>query len=208
MDHVNIYFIFTDTGTNLSKIIKHCTKESLNHVSLAFDSDLTEVYSFGRRYPKNPFSGGFVREDIRSEFLRDSNCAIYSFQISKKECESILTNIKEIEAKQNDYRYNFLGLIGVLFRIKIKRKRAFFCSEFVATMLRNAHSIKLSKPNYFITPSDIRTQLGMKLIYQGKLGNYKREFTIRENKIIGIRENSKHSFIIHFSKKVKQFMTR
>lgn len=208
MEKTNIYFVFTDTGTNLSKIINYCTKESLNHVSLAFDIELTEVYSFGRKHPKNPFSGGFVREDIRSEFLKNAKCAIYSFQISKKEYAAILRNIKEIEKEQDDYRYNFLGLIGVLLQIRIKRNRAFFCSEFVATMLSNAESIQLSKPSYFITPSDIRAQLGLKLIYQGKLGDYRRELIVRENKIVTASVEPKQSFVFHISKIMKQFVIR
>src|SRR5699024_8469940 len=115
MEKTKIYFVFTDTGTNLSKIINFCTQQTLNHVSLAFDIDLTEVYSFGRIHPRNPFIGGFVREDIRSNFFKNSNCAIYSFEVTKREYEAILKNIKEIEAKH--YRYNFLGLLGVLLQV-------------------------------------------------------------------------------------------
>lgn len=39
-------------------------QEPLNHVSIALDRELTEVYSFGRKQPDNPFIGGFVKEDI------------------------------------------------------------------------------------------------------------------------------------------------
>lgn len=204
----NIYFVFTDTGTSLSRVINYCTRESLNHVSLAFDVDLTEVYSFGRKRPRNPFSGGFVREDIRSDFLKNAKCAVYSFQISKKEFEAILSHIKKIEKIQDYYRYNFLGLIGVLLQIRIKRKRAFFCSEFVATMLSNAHSVQLSKPTYFITPSDIRTELHLNLIYEGKLGDYRRELMFSENNILTDPDKSKQSFVFHISKLMKQFVIR
>src|SRR5690625_7059982 len=88
MRKVTIYFIFTDTGTNLSRIINFCTRQSLNHVSIGFDKDLNEVYSFGRKNPKNPFSGGFVREDIRGAFLKNANCAVYAFQLTEAERES------------------------------------------------------------------------------------------------------------------------
>src|SRR5690625_1884895 len=107
MEKVKLYFIFTDTGTHLSKMINFFTRQSLNHVSLGFNVDLTEVYSFGRKNPRNPFVGGFVREDIRGEFLKNANCAIYSFDVTKQEYELILKNIKIMEKKQEEYRYNF-----------------------------------------------------------------------------------------------------
>lgn len=209
MNKETIYFVFTDTGTNLSRIINYYTKNSLNHVSIAFDEELSEVYSFGRTQPRNPFSGGFVQEDIESEFLKNANCAVYSYDISKEEVEIILRNIKKIEASKEYYRYNFMGLIGIILQIEIKRKKAFFCSEFVATMLTDAESVTLSKPNCFITPEDIRKEVTMELLYQGKLSDYRHHSYILEK---GFQKESelvtKQSFIILLSKKVRQFVIR
>lgn len=204
-----IYFIFTDTGTNLSRLINFCTKESLNHVSIGFDQSLTEVYSFGRTQPRNPFSGGFVQEDIRGEFLKNAQAAIYACELTEVECNGILQHIKEIEIAKNDYRYNFIGLIGILLKVEIKRKRAFFCSEFVATVLREVESIKLLKPAYFTTPSDIRDQINMHLIYRGKLGDYQKCSAGTEKKAFVTHSSIvKHSFIFLLSEKVKQFVIK
>lgn len=209
MEKTTIYFIFTDTGTNLSRIINYCTRKSLNHVSIGFDRDLKEVYSFGRIEPHNPFSGGFVREDIHSEFLRDSNSEIYSFELTRSECEKILGHIRKIELDRKHYRYNFIGLIGVLLQIEIRRKRAFFCSEFVATVLSDIDSIKLGKPNCFVTPADIRSQIDMELIYKGRLGNYQGDSVIIENNLLYKQSlTTKHSFMFSLSRKVKQFVMR
>lgn len=202
-----IYFLFTDTGTYLSKAINYCTKQSLNHVSLGFDPELKEVYSFGRKQPRNPFIGGFVKEDIQSDFLRNSKCAIYSYTFTEEECDSILNNIKEIEEQQNDYKYNFIGLIGVLLQIEINRKSAYFCSQFVASMLQNANNFNLSKPACFTTPADIRMQEGMQLVYEGKLGDY-HPSPIERKLIKGEQTGSKQSFIFLVSTKVKRFVIR
>ena len=59
-----VYIVLTNTGTVLANVISYCTKEHLSHVSIAFDSDLREVYSFGRKYQRNPFIGGFIQEDV------------------------------------------------------------------------------------------------------------------------------------------------
>lgn len=209
MKKTSIYFIFTDTGTNLSRMINYCTRQSLNHVSIAFDRELTEVYSFGRIQPKNPFSGGFVREDIHSEFLRNSESEVYSFELMESESEKILKHIREIEADKGNYRYNFIGLIGVLLQIEIRRKHAFFCSEFVATVVSDIDSIKLKKPTYFVTPSDIRSQIDMKLIYRGRLGDYQVDPIMPESTLLYHQSLvTKQSFMFSLSRKVKQFVMR
>ncbi|AVR00653.1 hypothetical protein ACTWPF_02440 [Oceanobacillus sp. M65] len=209
MQERTIYLLFTDTGTYLAKAINFCTRQSLNHVSISLDGELRQVYSFGRKRPRNPFIGGFVEEDVTSDFLRNSQCAVYSCSISAEECEQIMENIKEIEAKKDNYRYNFIGLFGVLFHIKINRKNALFCSQFVATVLEGVNTIQVKKPSHFIRPGDLRTLEGMQLIYQGKLEHYPRHLMRQEKTLVtGTQTEQKQSFIFLLSSKVKRFVIR
>lgn len=203
-----IYFLFTDTGTNLSRAINFFTRASLNHVSISFDKELSEVYSFGRKSPRNPFIGGFVKEDIHGEFLRDANCAVYTFQATDEQCASILKNIKKIEAEKDSYRYNFIGLLGILFRMEIEREHAYFCSQFIATVMEETNLLLLSKPYCFVTPTDIRNQEGMQLIYEGVLGNYEPSEVPLAEKSGPTQPMEEQSFIFSISKKVKQFVIR
>lgn len=202
-----IYFIFTDTGTCLSKMINLFTRCSLNHVSIGFDGDLTKVYSFGRKKPDNPFSGGFVQENIRGDFLKKADCAIYSFCMEESEYEQLLHNIAAMEAEQGNYRYNFIGLLGVLLRIEIKRKNAFFCSQFVAMMLKDSSSFQLEKPCCFTTPADIRAHDGLCLLYEGRLGDYGDAVNQQESSnaiITSVRKSRRH----WLSQKIKQLVLR
>lgn len=204
-----LYFLFTDTGTNLSRLINFFTRESLNHVSIAFDKELSQVYSFGRKRPRNPFIGGFVNEEIRGEFLRDSNCAVYTLPVTEEHYQMIKRNIQKFEERREDYRYNFLGLIGILLHVEIERKNAYFCSQFIATIMEDTRVFELPKPYCFVTPTDIRNQQGMELIYEGVLGQYEpshlpviRETTLESQSL------ERQSFIFSISKKVKQFVIR
>ncbi|MBY7144858.1 hypothetical protein KFZ56_17705 [Virgibacillus sp. NKC19-3] len=206
MEEKTIYFLFTDTGTCLSRMINFCTNQSLNHVSISFDPELKEVYSFGRKRPRNPFVGGFIQEDPQSDFMRNANCAIYSYTVSESDCAIINHHIKEIEAEKEAYKFNFIGLLGVLFQIKISRRNALFCSQFVATVLRDLEHFQLPNPACFTTPADIRAHEGMQLIYQGKLSHY---FVDTERKLTqGEQALQKQSFILLLSAKVKQFVIR
>ncbi|WP_373894088.1 hypothetical protein [Virgibacillus sp. CBA3643] len=203
MGERTIYFLFTDTGTYLSKMINLCTNQSLNHVSISFDPELKEIYSFGRKQPGNPFIGGFIREDPQGDFMKNSGSAIYSYTVSESDCDVIIHHIKEIEAEKDAYKFNFIGLLGVLFQIEINRRNALFCSQFVATVLRDLENFQLPKPACFTTPADIRTHKGMQLIYQGKLCNY---FVNTERKIM--KHEEKRSLILLLSAKVKRFVIK
>lgn len=59
-----IYVLLTDTGTLFTKIIRCFTNAPYNHVSIVLDEELNEIYSFGRKNLRNPFFGGFIREDV------------------------------------------------------------------------------------------------------------------------------------------------
>ena len=68
-----IYIVLTDTGTLLSKAIGMYTRKDLNHTSIAFDEQLNEMYSFGRKQRHNPFVGGFVKEKCYRRDIPTSN---------------------------------------------------------------------------------------------------------------------------------------
>ena len=121
-----VYLLFTNTGSFLTKLIKLYTKKPYNHASIAFDSDLKEVYSFGRKAAGNPFIGGFVKEDVRAGLFKQADCSIYSFTVTEDQLQKMYDYIEKIEAQKKQYRYNFLGLFGVMWNTPIDRKKAFF----------------------------------------------------------------------------------
>src|SRR3954453_3641230 len=109
-----VYLLLTNTGSFLTKLIKLYTKKPYNHASIAFDYDLKEVYSFGRKTAGNPFIGGFVKEDVRAGLFKQADCAIYSFTVTEAQLQKMYHYLHEIEVQKNHYRYNFLGLFGVM----------------------------------------------------------------------------------------------
>lgn len=172
MKNKKIYILLTDTSTILTKIIKLYTKKPYNHASIAFDANLTNVYSFGRKIPRNPFIGGFVKEDIHSCLFRQASCAIYTFSVTEEEWKKMNRYIQKIEEEKNNYRYNFIGLFGFLFNRPINRKRAFFCSQFVASVLQKSNLIDINTNLALIKPSDIPLLTNMQLVYEGRLRDY------------------------------------
>ena len=166
------YILLTNTGTLFTKLIKLYTKKTYNHASFALDADLTEVYSFGRKSTRNPFIGGFVKEDMKTSLFNQADCAIYSFEVSEDQIEKMKHYIQEIEAAKKQYRYNFIGLFGFIFNKPINRKKAFFCSQFVASVLEEGKITDFEKPLSLIAPNDLQKLSNLHLVYQGKLKDY------------------------------------
>lgn len=173
MKERNVYILLTDTGTLFTKAIKLYTRKPFNHASIAFDDDLMEVYSFGRKQPPNPFVGGFVRENLDDELFSKATCAIYRLTVDAAEYDKMKRYIKQIEGNQENYRYNLLGLFAIPFRIPVTRKNAFFCSQFVASVLIQSGRINFTMPLSLMTPSMVVQDL--ELVFQGNLQDYRTE---------------------------------
>lgn len=169
MRQEHIYLLFTNTGTLLTKAIGLYTKAEYNHVSLALDLSLNEIYSFGRKYFRNPFLGGFVKESRQEKLFQKADCSIYAYPINSRQSKQLQETIALFMSKKETYHYNLLGLFGVLLNKPIQRPNAYFCSQFVAYILTEAGIVSFDKPFGLITPQDIQQTPGLISIYQGKL---------------------------------------
>lgn len=94
-----VYIILSDTGTWFTRMIRLYTKAPFNHASIAFDPALHEVYSFGRKRPRNPFIGGFVKEDMHSELFREATCAVYRCSVSERHYHEIRSYLHRFESE-------------------------------------------------------------------------------------------------------------
>lgn len=167
-----LYIILTDTSSLFTKLIKLYTKKPYNHASISFDSELSEVYSFGRKRVWNPFIGGFVKEDVKQGLFKQADCSIYSIIVTEEQMGKVRRYILHLEELKEHYRYNFLGLFGFVFNKPIKREKALFCSQFVASVLKKCNIIEFEKPASLIAPHDLQEIKDLKLVYEGKLNVY------------------------------------
>ena len=169
-----IYIILTHTGTALSKIIKGFTKDEFSHVSVALDSKLNQMYSFGRLKPYNPFCAGFVHERINKGTFRrfyKTLTKVYSLEVNEEQYEELKNEIKDIKKIRRQYKFNILGLFAVGFRIKIRKNHAFYCAEFVKYLFDEAN-IENNLPE-LVRPENFKEISNIKLEYEGYLRTYK-----------------------------------
>jgi hypothetical protein len=171
----SVFILLTNTGTLFTKSIQTYTRAPYNHASISFDRELTEMYSFGRKNPNNPLYGGFVKEDVwTGTYSRfpETTCVIYELEVSARQIEKMKRVLRFFIKNQNKYMYNLLGLLGVTIGEPIEFSNSYFCSQFVAEILKRSGIRLWDKLPALVTPDDFRQHKQLNLIYEGKLFDY------------------------------------
>lgn len=170
-----IYIVLTFTGTMLSKLIRTCTKDEYTHVSISLDSNLNNMYSFGRLNPYNAFIGGFVQESPdygTFKRFKNSNAMIYSLDVEKSKYKHIVKMIKYFKQNKKKYKFNILGMFCVALNKKIKKRDSFYCAEFIKYLLDESKIVnnlpEIVKPSHFLKLNTGNT------VYIGRLNKYHR----------------------------------
>ncbi|TFB21392.1 hypothetical protein E3U55_08745 [Filobacillus milosensis] len=171
----SVYIMLSDTGTLFTNLIKTYTKAPYNHASISFDQELKDMYSFGRKNPKNPLHGGFVKEDILTgtySRYKNTTCVIYKLEVTPREVEKMKRIMDVFIRKDDKFLYNILGVVGVSIKEPIEFSNSYFCSQFVSEVLKRS-GIKLwDKLPAMVTPEDFRKSNQLELIYEGKLFDF------------------------------------
>lgn len=171
----NIYVLLTNTGTLFTRLIKAFTGAPYNHASLAFDSELNEVYSFGRKKPNSPLLAGFVKENVYDGVYRShpgTSCTLLRLRVTDKQYSQIKQFVSSIAQNKDDYHYNLLGVISILLKVDYNPQHAYFCSQFVAEALNRGGLELWERPSRTVTPDDFRQHIDMEAVYEGLLYDY------------------------------------
>lgn len=169
-----IYLVFSRTGTWLSRSIGYVTKTEYTHVSLSLDLNLENMYSFGRLDPNNPFSGGLTIENINTGVFKKSpfsKCLIYEIEISKLQYDLLNKELNSFYNSDIVYKYNFIGLFGVLVDKPIQRQSHYFCSEFISTLLHRSGIYTPLKLPQLTSPTDLMNIPNKRVIYEGYISH-------------------------------------
>ena len=175
-DKKYVYIVLTQTGTILSKILKMLTGAKYNHASISLEEDLSCMYSFGRKFPRNPFVGGFVQESpTNGTFKRFTNteALIFKIEVSTEQYDGVKQYLTEMYKRKCEYHYNYRGLFLAAWGKIFCRERYFYCSEFVKDILMRFEIVKDTALPYITKPIDLLS-IGEEKIYSGKLRDYEK----------------------------------
>ncbi|NGP45071.1 hypothetical protein G4V62_08905 [Bacillaceae bacterium SIJ1] len=170
-----VYIILTETGSWINKFIKFYTGAPYNHVSISMDLHLNEMYSFGRKHLYVPVWGGFVQENVNQGMFKhfpETRCAILKLKVSEEEHCRISSLLQHFEQNKELYRYNLIGLFGIMLDLPLAMKNAYFCSQFVAELLKKSEVPLWDVKTSLVVPNDFLQHPDLQLVYEGKLHEY------------------------------------
>ena len=178
-----LYILLSRSSSITSKIVYFFTKTTYTHSSLAFDEELNQLYSSARKKGTRTFPAGPTRESLYKGFFgRDNHipCAIYSLEVSDEVYNRAKAQIDFFMEHIDDYKFSAWGIIACKFGIKWERKNKYFCSQFLAEILTKSGALSFDKPNCLVHPRDYQTVPGIKLIFEGTIGEVKERVQKKE----------------------------
>lgn len=167
-----IYILLTRSGTLLSHLVYHITGANYTHASIAFEEDLNCLYSSTRKNGYTMFPAGPSKEFLnRGVFKLRGNmpCALYSMEVSDEAYTRAKRRADHMMAHGELYRFNSLGLLLCAMHIRWKRRRHYFCSQFVSEVLEKSGAMELPKDSTLMHPNDYTKLEGLTCLYEGEL---------------------------------------
>ena len=167
-----LYIFLTRSGTLLSNLVYRLTGAQYTHISLAFDEDLSTLYSSTRKNGYTMFPAGPSREYLnRGVFLMRENipCALYALEVTDEAYIRAKRRTQHMMHHGELYRFNVLGLILCGLHIRWQRRRHYFCSQFVGEVLEKSGALELPKHSTLMHPNDYTTLQDLHCVYEGRL---------------------------------------
>lgn len=170
-----IYIVVSQTGTVVSRIIQFFTKDKYNHSSISLNPELTNMYSFGRLYPRFPLPGGFIQENIYTKVFAlhpNTNFIVFEVNITQEQYNKLNNIIADMIKRPHLYSYNLFGLFFAALHKEHKAKNKYYCSEFVKYVLEQSGIINKNELPTICKPMELMNIHGH-VIYEGSLDEYK-----------------------------------
>lgn len=162
-----LYIFLTRSGTLLSNLVYSLTGAQYTHISLAFDEDLSTLYSSTRKNGYTMFPAGPSREYLnRGVFLMR---ALYALEVTDEAYTRAKRRTQHMMHHGELYRFNSLGLLLCWMHIRWQRRRHYFCSQFVSEVLQKSGALELPKPSTLMHPSDYAELPELRCLYRGTL---------------------------------------
>lgn len=155
-----IYIAFLASNYRTGKVIRTVTRQRYSHVTISEKEDVSEMYSFARRYKNTPFVAGFVCENLSRYTLGSVSTPVKVCRLAldEKEYEVFKRKLEAFKAEPEKYRYNYFGAAAYIFHRQWKKRTMFTCIEFVLYLLNIER---------FMTISELEKQLKDAVIFEG-----------------------------------------
>ncbi len=161
-----IYIVFSSTHCGVGSFIRFVTGGFYNHVSVSFDENLSELYSFARFYKRVPLYGGFVHESGLRYRVFATPIKVCRVAVSDAEYNKVRSEINSMMDKKDTYIYNLASAAAYPLRRKIQVSNAFTCVEFAAYLLELVGVQNKENDSGFCSIENLEKLLENNVIYE------------------------------------------
>ncbi|WP_417051478.1 hypothetical protein [Dysosmobacter welbionis] len=147
-----ISVLLTKYSDWISTLVYYIGGRGFTHSSIALEEDETTYYSFNYR--------GFAVETVEKHHRRGvkkSRCI--RLRVSEEAYCRIRERIQNMAEHHTEYRYTRLGLLFCILRLPFHWKRHYFCSQFVAELLKESGAVPLKHRPGFYLPNQFAAEL-------------------------------------------------
>lgn len=147
-----ISILLTKYSDWISTLVYHVGGRGFTHCSIALEENQNTYYSFNYR--------GFAVETIekhRRRGVQNSRCI--QLQVSDEAYQKIKQRIQVMLQNRADYHYTRLGLFCCILHLPFRWRRHYFCSQFVAELLRESDAVLLKQAPCFYLPNQFALEL-------------------------------------------------
>lgn len=136
----------------ISTLVYHIGGHGYTHASLSLDEDENTYYSFNYR--------GFCVETLEKHRHRGVKKSLsYQLSVSDETYKKMKDRIEEFMAHRMEFRYTRIGVLFCVLRIPFKWKKHYFCSQFVAELLKESGEFSLQRKPQLYLPNDFCSEL-------------------------------------------------
>ena len=162
----SIFIVFSSTRCGVGRFIRFVTGGFYNHVSISFDENLRELYSFARFYRRVPLYAGFVQESGLRYRLFNTPIKVCKVELSDSEYEAVRDRIDSMMNHKDTYIYNLVSAAAFPLRHKIKICSAYTCVEFASHLLDLAGVENCENKSGFCSIKNLENLLANNVIYE------------------------------------------
>ena len=168
-----VFILLTRFPDTTSQTIGSITGSYYTHASIGLEEDMNTFYSFVCK--------GFIVEKITRYVKPDRSpfpCQLYEMNVSQNTYSRIKEYLTTFVDNKENLHYTKFGVFCCLVGIPFKQKNHYFCSQFVAEVLKYCNVSHLSKPCSLYLPKDFSRLAEIRLSFQGDLAGMMSAFGI------------------------------
>ena len=146
-----ISVLFTRYHSTFSNFVYWVSGRGYTHASIAIDDKNDYFYSFN--------FNGFCREDAKKIKKCSTKSVCFYIEVPEESYQKMKERLEHFQQQKEEYGYCRIGVFLCVLHIACKFRNHYFCSQFVAEMLKMVDTLSLNKKAESYFPNDLALAL-------------------------------------------------